>query len=326
MVMNLPIKMTINEIISHLLEAKKILLLCHVSPDGDCIGSLVALGRALQRLNKDVCMASEDKIPGSLRFITEPGEILPTNEITEKFDTAVAIDSGDMQRLGLIGQELFSKADFRINIDHHSSNPLYGDLNLVQPQRAATGEIILDLIFNLGIEIDRSLAEPLYTAIFTDTGGFRFTNTTKDTLNKAALLVGYGASPNLISHEIYENKPLGYFKMLALAFGRFTIVEKICYTWISFDEMAEFGLDFEASEELSTFAKMLENTKMSLVFKQKEENLVKVSLRSQNGYDVAKLAEKFGGGGHKQAAGCTINAPLDVAIKEMLHAAKEVDH
>lgn len=325
MVMTLPSKV-MEKIKAQLLGANKILLLCHVSPDGDCIGSLLALGRALQRLGKDVCMASEEKVPASLEFLTEKGEIFLTSEVTGEFDTAVAIDSGDLGRLGVGGNKLYQNSGFKINIDHHNSNPLYGDLNLVEPKRAATGEIILDLISDLNLDIDRSLAEPLYTALFTDTGGFRFSNTTEETLSKAALLVGFGANPSLVSRHIHENKPIGYFKMLALAFERFTVIDEICYTWISYKEMAEFGLDFEESEQLTTFARMLENTKMSLVFKEKEENLVKVSFRSQNGYDVAKLAEKFGGGGHKQAAGCTIKASLKTAISEVLQKAKEVDH
>ncbi|HOP54384.1 MAG TPA: bifunctional oligoribonuclease/PAP phosphatase NrnA [Bacillota bacterium] len=322
--MNLPSKEHMQEIVSHLKRADRILLLCHVSPDGDCIGSLLALGRALLKLGKDVSMASEDRVPANLEFLMEPGEILRTEEVSGSFETAVAIDSGDLGRLGDVGTRLFQQAEVKINIDHHNSNPHYGDLNLVEAGRAATGEIILELILHLGLEIDAALAEPLYAAILSDTGGFRFANTTKDTLSKAALLVERGARPNFVSRQIYENKPLGYFKMLALAFKRFTVVDQICYTWITYTEMAEFGLDFEVSEELSTFARMLENTKMSLVFKEKEEGLVKVSLRSQNGYDVSKLAERFGGGGHKQAAGCTINASLDEAISLVLAAAKEV--
>ena len=313
-----------SEIASLLLKKKRILLLCHVTPDGDCIGSLLALGRALKRLDKEVIMACEDDIPSFLKFLLQEDELIKTEDVTQSFDIAIAIDSADSNRLGDKGLELFKTQDLTINIDHHSSNPNYGAINYVDPKRSATGEIIMDLILDLGLKLDEKLSEPLYTALFTDTGGFRFSNTTAQTLEKAAKLVKAGANPAFISSEIHEHKSPGYFKLLALAFNRITLVEKICYTWISFKEVEDLGLDFGAAEELSTYMKMMANIEIAIVFKEKEKNLVKVSLRSQSSYNVATLAEKFGGGGHPKAAGCVIEAPLNTAINQVLAKAKEV--
>ncbi len=314
----------LSEIKSLLIKKNRILLLGHVTPDGDCIGSLLALGRALKRLGKEVIMACEDDIPSFLNFLPQKGELLKTEAVKGSFEIVLAIDSGDINRLGDKGMELFRAQGVRINIDHHSSNPNYGDINYVDPIRAATGEIIMDLILELELELDQELSEPLYTALFTDTGGFRFANTTAQTLKKAALLVEAGADPAFISSEIHEHKPRGYFKLLALAFDRITIVGKICYTWIGFQEVEELGLDFGAAEELSTYTKMLADIEIAIVFKEKEKNLIKVSLRSQGSYNVANLAEKFGGGGHPKAAGCVIKAALNTAINQVLAAAKEV--
>lgn len=312
-----------NEIVTRLLDSDRILLLCHVAPDGDCVGSLLALGRALKKLGKDVVMACEDKIPSSLKFLVEAGELILTTEISGSFDVAVAVDSGDGHRLGSLGLELFEKQKITINIDHHGSNPSYGDINYIDSTKAATGEIIMDLIEYLDVKIDSALATPLYTAIFTDTGGFRFSNTTSDTLKRAAALVEFGAEPALISSEIYENKPLAYFKMLSDVFERFIVDGKILYTWVKVAEVEELGLDYGATEELSTFTKMVEGIEVAIVFKEQKEDLVKVSFRSKGSFDVANLADKFGGGGHRQAAGCTINDSLEAAINLVLNISRK---
>ena len=315
---------TISKIKTLLLQNNRILLLCHVSPDGDCLGSLLALGRALRSFGKDVIMACEDRIPSYLEFLLEAGELYLTEDVEGSFDVAVAIDAGDAHRLGKKGLELFKSAKTTINIDHHASNPEYGHINLVDPSRAATGEIIMDLIETMGLSLEKSLSVPLYTAIFTDTGGFRYSNTTADTLKKAALLVEAGVEPSLISSEIHENKSLNYFKLLAKSFTRLTIADNVCYTWISYKEVDELGLDFGAAEELTTYTKMVGDVDVAIVFKEKEDNLIKVSLRSHGKYDVAKLAARFGGGGHKQAAGLVIEGSVNQAIEQVLKATKEV--
>lgn len=318
-------KMTIIEQIkSLLLGSNRILLLCHITPDGDCLGSLLALGRALKKLGKEVFMYCEDEIPSFLEYMIETGELQSNQAVATNFDVAVALDSGDSKRLGELGLELYLGTKKKINIDHHASNPGYGDLNWVEPNKAATGEMVLQLIDSLGIPLDLSLGIPLYTAIFTDTGGFRHSNTTSETLKIASRLVELGVDPAAISREIYENKPLNYFKLLSSAFNRFTIDGRICYTWVKIKEIEELGLDYGAAEELTTFTKMMKDIDVAIVFKEKDENYIKVSLRSQSDYNVAKLAEKFGGGGHEKAAGLIIKDSLEIAIKQVLNAAKEV--
>ncbi len=303
---------------------EKVTILPHISADGDCLGSSFALGLALKKKGKIVTVYIEEEIPGNLDFL--PGGELAVVYTGEPIDPAlvITIDSGDIERLGQ-RHNIFKLADTTVNIDHHATNTHYAKYNYVNTDAAAVGEIIYKLIDLLGIELDIRIAECLYVAITTDTGGFRYSNTTPKTHCIAGSLIKYGVDIAEISARVFERSSYSKVKLMGAAIEKLEILEngRLSVILVTEDMMIAAGANEEDSDGLVNIARNIEGVEVAVLLRQKNSNEVKVNLRSNGDIDVSKIAVKFSGGGHPKAAGCTLIGDFEEVTKQLIAVVKD---
>lgn len=312
---------SLGEIAAALEGARSVLLFLHILPDGDSVGSNLALAMALERLGISATMIGVDPVPGMYSYLPGAGRVVPPARAGDRFDLAVFLDCTDPERAGEAGA-LARRARQVLNIDHHVTNRLFGDLNYVDPEASAVGEIVYDLLQLLGVRLDTPMAECLYAAIMTDTGSFRYENTTSRTHHVVADLIAAGANPSLAAREIYENRPWSSIRLLASALGNLRRSPCGRVAWISIDrEMYErSGAAEEDSEGIVNYARCIQGVEVGLLFREWPDGRVKVGLRSKRRIDVSALASSLGGGGHPRAAGCILDGPLARAEEQVLGA------
>ena len=299
--------------------AKKLVIVSHVSPDGDTLGSSLALMHELRMLGKDVIMNVDDDISTVYSFLPGIDEYrrFATEEHVDA-DLLVIIDASSADRAGNAMEVVKSPAV--LNIDHHKTNTRFADYLYLDSDAAATAEIIYSLLLEMDIKITRDIATCIYEGIYTDTGSFKYSNTTSNTLKTAADLLNYGVNPSLISDNM-ELKSRSQVEMLRKVLETLTFLKdgKIAYIEIPL-ELYDHNVETDA---FISYPRYVEGVEIALLFKQVEENLTRVSFRSKD-IDVAKIALSFGGGGHKKAAGCSVYAPLKEAEKVILEAVGEL--
>jgi phosphoesterase RecJ-like protein len=299
--------------------AKKLVIVSHVSPDGDTLGSSLALMHALRMLGKEVIMNVDDDISTVYSFlpgIAEYCRFAPDESVDA--DLLVIIDASSADRAG--NAMAVVKSPAVLNIDHHKTNTRFADYLYLDSDAAATAEIIYSLLLEMGIKLTRDIAICIYEGIYTDTGSFKYSNTTSNTLKTAADLLKYGVNPSLISDNM-ELKSRSQVEMLRKVLETLTFLKdgKIAYIEIP-PELYDHNIETDA---FISYPRYVEGVEIALLFKQVEANLTRVSFRSKE-IDVAKIALSFGGGGHKKAAGCSIYAPLKEAEKAVLDVVGEL--
>jgi phosphoesterase RecJ-like protein len=290
-------------------EADEIALACHVGPDGDALGSMLGLGLAAANAGKRVVASfgSPYVFPPSLSFL--PADlVVPPDEFPEKPNLMVVLDAGSAERLAELGSNA-SDADTLVVIDHHVTNEGFGDIAVVDPQAGATGELVYEILQILEWKITPEIALCLHTALVTDTGRFSYANTSPKTLRIAADLVEAGAEPSLIGRHVYEQEPFGYLKAVAVAMGRATLDAErgVVYTWIGEEDLQKSGIDWGDTENLIDLLRLAVEADTAVLAKLHDDGRVKVSMRSRGDTDVGALAASFDGGGHRLAAGFTID-------------------
>jgi len=293
-------------------------IIAHVSPDGDAIGSSLALYNALKQLGKTCKVFIDDKLPQKYSYL--PGfENISSKDAEIEYGNVVVLDCGDIDRCGIFKKTVES-ADFSINIDHHITNKGYGMLNLVLPDASSVGEILYGIICDMGVKINKDIAECLYTSIASDTGGFRYSNTKPQTHSIAGKLIKTGIDFSSISSRLFDEKSVIQAKLLAAVLGTLEMhfEGKVALLYLSREMMAKCGATDDDAEDFVNFARDIDTAEVGIMVKQKEDGSCRVSLRSKSKVDVSKVAEAFSGGGHVRAAGCTINAPLNEAINMLL--------
>ena len=310
-----------NQIIESVKTARRILITSHLDPDGDSIGSQLALKGWLMDLAKEVRIINQGKIPSKYLFLDEEKAI-------EDFDSAKAIDwSADLifvlecpnlERIGEV-KKLLKEGAKVINLDHHPDNSFFGDISYVDTQACALGEIIYELLIYSGYRLNKLTATQLYAAILSDTGRFRFSNTTPEALRIGAELITLGANPKEINNQIYYNNSNASLKLLGfLLLNLETFANgKISSLVIDQQTLEELKVSKEDTEGFVDYSLFLKGAEVGVLFTQKNDSKTKVSLRSQNSFDVSALARTFGGGGHRNAAGCTVNQDLN-STKELI--------
>ncbi|HOV69206.1 MAG TPA: bifunctional oligoribonuclease/PAP phosphatase NrnA [Clostridia bacterium] len=309
-----------SEIIRLLSKAESVTLISHVNPDGDALGSAAALKLALENLGKKVYWFCDGVIPRNYSII--PGiESLMKPDSEHCAGVCVAVDSADIGRCGS-ARAIFEKAEETINIDHHVSNTLYARHNHVVGA-SSTGEIMYRLITALGVKIDEPIAKALYIAISTDTGGFSYSNTTPETLRIVANLLECGMDSADISDKLYRCRTYAKTRLIAAALNNLVIRGDIAYIKLAFADYIGSGAQEADTEGLVDYAREIEGMQVGFLARETENGEVKVSLRSNGDIDVCVVAARFGGGGHKQAAGCTIRQPIDKAIDMVLDCIAE---
>lgn len=306
-------------------ESKNIYISSHVQPDGDNIGSILALALALKKIRDNVYILKSDEIPSDYLFLPEIDMIKEYEEISGNIDLFIALDCGDIERLGK-NKELALSAKNILNIDHHKSNTNFGDINIVSPYASATAEMIFTLIKELGIEIDKDIATCIYTGISTDTGSFIYSNTSSKTHEVVADLLKVGIDKEDININLYQNKSLQKTKLFVNSLNNLeTYLEnKIAIVKVTQSMLLENQAKMEDTEGIVSFIRDIENVEVACLLKEYALNEIKVSIRSKRYIDVSCICDKFNGGGHIRAAGCTIHESIDKAkeliLKEIMEA------
>ena len=299
-------------------NSRSFIVASHIHPEGDAIGSTLALGLGLQKIEKQVYFYNKDSVPESLRFLPF-SELIKPEMPTDSFETLLIVDCGSIKR---IGTDNAPCKDIAI-IDHHLPEP--SDVEAVKwivTESASAGELIFKLLKHLDIEIDSAIAENLYTSIFTDTGSLRYSNTTPETLRIIAELMETGINAWKINRMIYENIPLRRIKLLEASLSTLEIDGPIGWITVTKEMFKATGSTAEDTEELSNIPRQIKGIEVSIFFRQKDDNTFKVSLRSKDSVNVAAIAKQFGGGGHFHASGCTVKGSLKDVQYRLITAVK----
>lgn len=299
------------------------LLLSHVRPDGDAIGSQLALGFSLLAMGKAVWFVNEDGLPENLAFLAGSDRVtLPPSEPLD-VEVAVALDTATKPRLGDAALHAASKARLWLNIDHHISNPKYGDLNLIDATSPATGQILYDLITSLDMPLPPETRDAIYVAVSTDTGSFQYPSTTARTYEMAADLTRRGLDVGTINSKTYDDHP---YRRLELMRALLNTLERsedgVLAHWELLDRTRiELALRPEDSEGLIDVIRAIRGVQLAVFFEELPDGKIRVSMRSKDKrLDVCKIALEFGGGGHALAAGIRMKGPLAEAKQRVLDA------
>ncbi len=320
----------IDRILEVIREHKTFCIVGHMRPDGDCIGSQLGLALALRNEGKRVTVWNQDAIPLKYRFLVGDG-LIEKPKAGQKFDCVIATDCASYERLGKVG-EFVKERKVLINIDHHATNPRYGDVNWVSPREPSTGELIYRLMKVARWPITKPIADLLFTAISTDTGSFQYPNTRPGTFHAGAELVTRGANLAKICDEVYQSYPLSRAKLLQHVYSKFRMTDdnRVVWLWLKKKDFTRTGAESDDTEGLIDHLRAIEPVVVACVFEEVEPELTRISLRSKNPQvNVSEICGLFGGGGHPAAAGARIpGKPLSVqrkviaAVKRALKAAK----
>jgi bifunctional oligoribonuclease and PAP phosphatase NrnA len=295
-------------------------MLGHVHPDADVLGTLLGLGLALENRGWSVVYGGPHPAPALLAFLPGIDRYRTLAGLDGAFDLVVLTDCPNPQRTeGLIDQARRT-GKVIVNIDHHPDNRRYGDVNWIDTTAAATGEMTHELLMALGAPLTPAIATNLFTAIHTDTGSFRYSNVTPRTFAIAAALVAAGARPNVVSESLYEKRAPDALRWLGEALGRIEISPDGRLGWLALPAGAVPERIVEA-EELVNYPRSVASVRVACLLRERDGQ-VKVSLRGKGDVDVQRIAAQFGGGGHVNAAGCTIAGPLAEATRAVLAAAR----
>lgn len=316
--------MIMNKILSILKNSNKIAITYHALPDGDALGSSLALLLGLKKLGKNVYILSTDKVPPIYSFLPENNLINNAPESIQKdTDCVVVLDCGNVSRIS--AKISIDYRDYTlINIDHHLSNDMYGDYNFTDANASAVGEIVYQMLRFLNIDIDKEIAVCLYTSIITDSGAFKYSNTTSVTHTIAGDLINTGIDFNQIHRNIYENKKFERIKLYGKVIDNMQLVHdnKICIMELNNDMLDSLNLEASDTSDIISIGMEISDVEVALLFKENAAG-TKVSLRSKSKIDVRKVAEKLGGGGHIRAAGVTLDVPINEAKRTILNILEE---
>jgi len=294
-------------------RSNTIILTAHIQPDGDCLGSMLALNHYLVSIGKNVRMVLDDDVPALFNFLPGHQAIQkPTTKVISA-DLLIVLDASDIVRIGKVKEHIEAPI---LNIDHHVSNTKFADYWYIDKRAAATGEIIFQLLNMLKVNITAAMATCLYTAIATDCGFFRYANTSVQTMRYAADLMERGAEPHVIS-EAMETKPLESILTLGKVLETLELYHngKIATITVLPDTLS----NLDSTEGFINYPRIIEGVDIAIMFKVMSEGMIRISFRSKTA-DVSKLALAFGGGGHVRAAGCAIMGRIDDVTKEVLTA------
>jgi phosphoesterase RecJ-like protein len=302
-------------------DAQRILLVSHVSPDGDAIGSLLGLGALLQAQGKDLTLACEDPVPEVYCYL--PGSERVVRQATGAYDLVISLDCSDERRMGTVFDPAATSAPL-INIDHHVTNTYFGDLNWVDPSSVATTQMILSLADEIGWQITQPVALCLLTGLVTDTRSFRTSNVDVPAMEAALRLMARGATLSEITRRALDQRPLASIRLWGQAIDGLILEDGILWTEVTRSMRRRWALGENGDSGLANFLSGVREANVIIVFTERENGTVDVGMRSVPGYDVASPALRLGGGGHPQAAGCTLEGDLarvrDLVLAEVRHS------
>lgn len=306
-------------------EASTLALACHVGPDGDALGSMLGLGIAARNAGKEVVASfgSPFSMPPGLEFL--PADLLiPPDGFPASPETMVVFDVGSADRIGELASNA-GRAGTVVVIDHHITNEGFGDVALIDSEAAATGELVFEVLEVLGWPLTADIALCLHTALVTDTGRFQYSNTRPRTMEIAARLVAAGADPATIGRHVYEEAPFGYLKAAAIALSRAELDadRRVVSTVVTQLDLDSLGLSWGDTDNLIDLLRLPVEADTAVLVKGHDGGQVKVSLRSRGATDVGSLAASMGGGGHRLAAGFTVEGEPDVVRRRIVESVED---
>ncbi|GAF26796.1 exopolyphosphatase-related proteins [Moorella thermoacetica Y72] len=315
----------IGQIAAILATAREVAVATHIIPDGDCLGSMLGLTLALRERGTSVIAINADPVPEMFQYLPGQETIIDPDQVTSMPPLLVMVDCTDMERAGKGFSNWQQRVEKIINIDHHVSNTRFGHLNLVDSRAAATAELIYAVLEQIPATFTPEVATCLYTALATDTGSFQYENCTARTLRLAASLLEKGADMPLIREHLWESKPLNSIRLLAATLPTLTLAYEGRVAWMTVSRAAleANGARPEHAEGLVNYPRSIAGVEVGMLFRELPEGKVKVSLRSKKIVDVNRVAALFGGGGHRRAAGCTLDGDLDTVVARVVAAAGE---
>ena len=295
-------------------EANNIVLISHINPDGDALGSSLSMYPILKRMGKKVTVFNATKpLPLYLDFLPNFNKV--TDKLPKDYDLMISFDCGSFDRLGIE-----EKPPFLINIDHHISNTEYGDINIIDPKAASTSQVVYNCCKHNGIEIDKDSATCMYTALVTDTGSFQYDSVDDKVFLMAADMVKAGVEPAFVAKMLFQRDRLSRLRLLAKAYDT---IEMCCDGEAAFVEVTKEMMEItgaikDDTDTIVNSVRAIATVEIACMLREDDEG-IKISLRSKNYADVSKIAQKYGGGGHIRAAGATIKGEFDFEkVKNML--------
>ena len=286
---------------------QRFVITSHARPDGDAIGSQVAMALALRQLGKDVHMVAADAAPPQFQTFPAVGDIKVSTTVQGQFDAAIVMECGDLSRTGVEGLDKY----FVINIDHHPGNKSYGAINWFNPGAAACGEMVFDLITALGVTLTPEIATHIYITILTDTGGFHFSHITPHTFDICRQCTEAGAEPEAIARAVYDSSTMSRLRLIGAVLHNLEFEDggRAAVAALTLKLLRETGATHEDSDGLINMPLTVKEVQAVAFFKEVTPDNFRISLRSKGTVDVNRVANVFGGGGHKNAAGCTLIGP-----------------
>ncbi len=310
--------------IRHALEkAQNILVVSHIDPDGDAIGSLTAMGLALQQLGQNFTLVCDDNVPERFQFLPLADDVIKKPSLSSGYDLLIALDCGDEMRMGRAFSSLPEPKPFIINIDHHITNTQFGDINVVEPQATSTVEILYKIFLEMDLEISEALATSLLTGLVTDTLAFRIVGVTPETLRTGADLVEAGADLGFITMRALNVRPYSTLKLWSKGLNKMVLEGGLL--WASITDQDREACDFRSNSSVGLVNLLadVEEAAMGAVLMEMKDGTVKVGLRCRPPFDVAQVAVALGGGGHPLAAGCTMAGPLAEAEAVLVRSCQD---
>jgi bifunctional oligoribonuclease and PAP phosphatase NrnA len=312
---------------------ERFVLTTHIRPDGDALGSELALLRVLESFGKDVTTCNAFAVPPNLLFLDpekrskQLGVDISAEQLADR-EVLIVVDTSAWAQLGAMADVIknMKPPQIKLVIDHHVSSDNLGAVEFKNSEAEATGRLIVEAADALGVPLDKKIAEAAFIALTTDTGWFRFSSTTADTLRVAARLVEAGASPALTYKELYEDDTHGRLRLIgrALDHSRTELDGRLIYTWLTLADFAAGGAVPSDSEDIINILLSVGGTQAAVIFVEQPTGGFKISFRSRCDLDCSKLAERFGGGGHKKAAGAFLDTPLEATRETVLQVVREI--
>lgn len=310
-----------SEVVTAIRSARTVLIAAHTRPDGDAVGSTLALMHALDSLGLEVTpvLVDDEDAPLLYRFLPGVERYVRYTQVEGEADLFIALDTPNTHRLGGAA-ELLDRSKMVAVIDHHPDAKRYGDVHVFDWMASATAQIVWHLLAALDVEITPEIASCCYTALMTDTGRFQFQNTTHQTFLDAGAMVAAGADPAAIATEVYQAETHASYALKSRVLGRLTIANRgaVSYSWIDQDDIDETAATFDDLEGMPDLVRAMQGVQVGMFLKVQDDGRTRVNLRSKGAFDVGAVARRFGGGGHAAAAGCTVDLPLEQTIAILL--------
>jgi phosphoesterase RecJ-like protein len=304
----------VTEVLRHIERRTRFVLTSHARPDGDAIGSVLACSQILRTMGKETQVVLSDGVPRIYQPLPFTETVVQATDVNGEYEAAIILECDSIQRTRLTGLE----QRFLISIDHHVSGRPFAHVNWIDTSACATGEMVFRLARQAGVPISPEVATCIYTAVLTDTGSFMFSGTNEHTFALARELVMAGADPAVCARNVYFSHPTSKMRLLGAALSNLHREGPLSWIWVTREQMENCGAIDEDCEGLVNYALAIQGVEVAAFFRELVDGRYRVSMRSKGQLNVANVAERFGGGGHQCASGCSIEGPLSVAVARIL--------